>query len=88
VTSPSYGTFTEWEGVLAFVREHGVCYYQAPMSYVPACVPAKVVGDVVRVTPDPEEWRVPGTNRIKHLKQDPFDADVGHLDRFRKRAGT
>jgi hypothetical protein len=67
----NYAPFASWDDVLDHVRIGHPTYYHAPLDYRPAFIQAKVKGRKVRVTPLSREC-------------DPFTADEGHLDRFRK----
>jgi len=66
-----YVQFASWEDVLAFVREHKYAFYHPPLNHAAVRVLADVEGDAVRVTPYDK-------------RADPFTADRGHFDRFRK----
>ena len=67
-----FATFPSWAEVLRHVKL-GLCvWYQAPLDYKPVLIQARTVrGGKVRVRPFGNQ-------------ADPFTADAGHLDRFRR----
>jgi hypothetical protein len=68
--------FKDWDELCAHVRLHAGAFYQAPLDRLPHGVYAKVKADgTIRVFP-------PGPDA------DAFNADPGHLSRFKKRVET
>jgi hypothetical protein len=68
----AYSTFSTWREVQDYVNAHYTLFYHAPLDYRPVLVSAKVRRDgKIRVTP-------------VYTDADPFTADAGHLDRFRR----
>ena len=67
----SFEPFRSWADVLAYVQRHGAIYYQAPLDWRPVLVRASAE-DVVKIEPDP-------------ANADPFNADILHLDRFKRK---
>jgi hypothetical protein len=65
--------FYTWAAVLEHIRAGRVTFYHAPMDIEARRVPVSVIGDRVRVG-----------DVTTHLNFDAFDADEGHLDRFRR----
>jgi len=77
--------FSVWADVLAYVRKsaNGAIWYQAPLDARPVLVKAtcRPNGRTVRIAP----W---GFWRRGQRPFDPFTADAGHLDRFRRPFGA
>ena len=72
----TYEPFTTWEQLLDHVSAGYPLYYHAPMDHRPVGVSATVRRDGrLRVTPGP------------YSNADAFNADKGHLERFRRMAG-
>lgn len=69
--------FSTWQEVLDYVRSGAPVYYKAPLNYQPSYVGTSVRGNGRKV-------RVVPANRNSPEGADPFWADEGHLDRFRK----
>lgn len=68
----SYVTFGTWAELLDHIAAGYTLFYQAPLDYNPAQVSVVERRDgQLRVTPI-------------YRSADPFTADTGHLDRFRK----
>lgn len=69
-----YESFQTWAQLTDHVRAGYRLWYQAPLDYRPVLVTAVLRKDgKVRVTPP-------------YSNADPFTADSGHLDRFRRLA--
>ena len=67
-----YEPFTSWAQLIDHVRAGYPLYYHAPMDYRPSIVQATIRKDgKIRVSPTFSD-------------ADPFTADMGHLDRFRR----
>lgn len=66
-----YKAFESWADVLTHVQSGQTVYYHAPMDLHPSAVQAVVKGGNIRVFP-------------LSKSADPFTADNGHLDRFRR----
>lgn len=67
-----YAPFQSWDQLLDHIRAEYPLFYHAPMDQRPAMVSGVLRKDgKVRVSPFSNE-------------ADPFTADIGHLDRFRK----
>ena len=71
MTEQKFSGFPTWADVMRHVRL-GLCvWYQAPLDYKPVLIDARLTrGEKVRVRPFGDA--------------DPFTADEGHLDRFRR----
>jgi len=67
----SYVGFKSWDGVLAHITVGKRIYYHAPLDVNPRLIQCEVKGNEVRVAPLSSDC-------------DPFTADSGHLDRFKK----
>jgi hypothetical protein len=68
----TYTTFSTWAELLDAIGADYTLFYQGPMDYRPSVVHTKLRKDgKIRVTPI-------------YADCDPFTADKGHLDRFRK----
>lgn len=65
-----YKTFDDWREVIDYIRKGGHVWYHAPLDLRPVRVEVKASRGRVRVYPGPQA--------------DPFYADAGHLDRFRR----
>lgn len=70
--SASYSGFLSWAEVLRYAGERDAqLFYHAPMDFKPQRVHVKRVKARLRVIPNPSF-------------ADPFWADSGHLDRFKR----
>lgn len=75
----TYRTFETWPTLLAHVRACLPVYYQAPMDPRPVRVRVQFLGSRF-LTGEYKQIRVfPPSHDC-----DPFTADAGHLDRFRR----
>lgn len=70
--TPGFATFPTWDDVLAHVASGADVHYHAPLNHRPVLIKAAVKGKGVRVTPYASDC-------------DPFTADAGHLERFKRR---
>ena len=69
-----FQSFETWVQLIDHIHAGYPLWYQAPMDYRPVQIGATVRKDGrVRVTPT-------------YSDADPFTADIGHLDRFRRSA--
>lgn len=68
-----FETFPSWKDVLEHVRAGKPVYYHAPFDIRPVLVSATAEpqGRTVRITPPTRD-------------ADPFTADAGHLERFKR----
>lgn len=70
----TFTTFTSWREVLIHVMAGKPVWYQAPLDYRPVRVRTHpTAGNKLRVFPPAGD-------------ADPFVADAGHVDRFRREA--
>ncbi len=74
--SNTYKGFDSWEQLIAHVKAGAWTFYHAPMDLRPVRVKAKTHGEglTIRVIP--------------YGAADPFTADRGHFDRFKRLGGT
>ena len=77
--------FETWDDVLHHVRQGLPIYYQAPLDAKPVLIGAAVRVHVASIGLD--RWEKTYTVRVTppHWSDtDPFSADSGHLERFRR----
>jgi hypothetical protein len=72
--------FNSWAEVLAYAAKGGPLFYHAPLDTKPVPIRYEARARTIRIFP-------PGSSgRGRMRTADPFTADSGHLDRFRRPA--
>jgi hypothetical protein len=90
ISSAQGNDFRTWKDVLARAKSGDPLYYKAPMDYRASRIYLLSAGDSPRAFSYRVQARTiriwpPGSSqRGRQRTRDPFNADAGHLDRFRR----